>query len=197
VVRLSGRRRRQSAEHPLPARCQADRAWSTMSSVIHVRRIERGDGELLRGIRLAALLDSPSAFASLHADEANRTPAQWSELAEARAAGFAQATFLALDSDEVVGIVGGFKTDSGPTVELVSMWTAPEARRTGAGAHLVKELLMWAEAGGARSVELWVTRDNAPAVSLYRSLGFVSTGEAALLRPGSDEEVHRMSCAIT
>jgi ribosomal protein S18 acetylase RimI-like enzyme len=177
--------------------CRANLAWSTMSRVVHIRRIEPGDGDLLRRIRLAALLDAPFAFASLHADEANRTHAKWSELAEARATGFDQATFLALVAGEVVGIVGGLRPDSNPTVELVSMWTAPGARRMGVGADLVRALLSWAQAGGARSVELWVTADNAPAVSLYQSLGIVPTGDSAPLRPGSYEHVQRMSCAIT
>jgi GNAT superfamily N-acetyltransferase len=168
-----------------------------MLSVVHIRRIEPGDSDLLRRIRLAALLDAPFAFASLHADEASRPHAKWCELAKARASGFDQATFLALVSDEVVGIVGGFRPESDSTVELVSMWTAPGARRLGVGADLVRALLSWATAGGARSVELWVTEDNAAAVRLYQSLGFVPTGDSAPLRPGSYEQVHRMSCAFT
>jgi GNAT superfamily N-acetyltransferase len=167
-----------------------------MVGVVHIRRIEPEDGDLLRGIRLAALLNAPSAFASLHADEANRSHAKWSELAEARATGFDQATFLAIVSGAVVGIVGGFRPDSEFTVELVSMWTAPGARRSGVGADLVRALLSWAREGGARSVELWVTEDNAPAVRLYQSLGFVPTGYSAPLRPGSSEHVQRMSCSI-
>jgi GNAT superfamily N-acetyltransferase len=168
-----------------------------MCSVADIRRIEAEDGDLLRRIRLAALLDTPSAFASLHADEANRARAQWSELAVARATGFEQATFLAQASGEVVGIIGGFRPDSDSTVELVSMWTAPGARRSGVGADLVRAIMTWARAGGAHSVELWVTEDNAPAVRLYQSLGFVATGDSAPLRPGSSEHVQRMSCHIT
>jgi GNAT superfamily N-acetyltransferase len=168
-----------------------------MVSVADIRRIDAEDGDLLRRVRLAALLDAPSAFASLHADEAKRTHAQWSELATARATGFEEATFLAQVSGEVVGIIGGFKPDADTTVELVSMWTAPGARRSGVGADLVRAVLTWARAGSAQSVELWVTEDNAPAVRLYKSLGFVATGDSAPLRPCSSEKVQRMSCHIT
>ena len=100
-------------------------------------------------------------------------------------------------SGEVVGIIGGFKPVSDLTVDLVSMWTTPGSRRVGVGVDLVRALLRWAQAGGAQSVELWVTEDNAPAVNLYRSLGFELTGGTAPLRPGSYEHVQRMSCAIT
>jgi GNAT superfamily N-acetyltransferase len=168
-----------------------------MLNVAHIRRIESGDGDLLRRIRLAALHDAPFAYASLHADEAKRTDTQWSELAEARASGFDQTTFLALVSGEVVGIIGGFKPDSDLTVELVSMWTAPGSRRSGVGAELVRALMSWAKDGGARSVELWVTEGNAPALRLYQSLGFAPTGVSAPLRPGSYEHTQRMACPIT
>lgn len=168
-----------------------------MAIVVETRRIQRDEGDLLRQTRLAALLDSPSAFASLHADESDRSIAQWSELAKDRASGFEQTTYFGLVSGEVVGIIGGFRRPSEPTVELVSMWTAPGARRSGVGADLVRTLLSWAKTGGSSSVELWVTEGNGPAVTLYRSLGFSPTGVSAPLRPGSHEHVQRMSCALT
>lgn len=167
-----------------------------MLNMVSIRRIEPGDGDLLRQIRLAALNDAPSAFASLYADEANRADTTWAELAAARATGFNQTTFLALVAGEVVGIVGGLRPNSDLTVELISMWTAPGARRSGVGADLVRALLSWAEAGGAQSVELWVTEDNAPAMSLYQAFGFLATGETAPLRPGSSEQVQRMALTV-
>jgi RimJ/RimL family protein N-acetyltransferase len=166
--------------------------------VIRIRRIEPEDGDHLRRIRLAALRDTPSAFASLHAEEVNRSHAKWSELANARATGVDQVTFLAFGSDEVVGIVGGFRPpESDLTIELVSLWTAPWARRTGIAGGLVRALVAWAKTGGAQSVKLWVTEDNDPAIRLYQSSGFALTGESSPLRSGSDEQVQRMSLAIT
>lgn len=57
------------------------------------------------------------------------------------------------------------------------MWVAPDAPRTGAARILVGAVVDWAAATSAMSVELWVTRGNAPAEALYRALGFVETGD--------------------
>ena len=78
----------------------------------------------------------------------------------------------------MVGIAGGYREEIGSTeVHLVSMWTAPEVRRTGLGRLLVGAVIDWAADTGASSVGLWVTRGNAPAQLLYESMGFRETGE--------------------
>jgi ribosomal protein S18 acetylase RimI-like enzyme len=48
----------------------------------------------------------------------------------------------------------------------------PARRRRGLGATIVRALCGWAHARGAREAYLEVERRNAPAVALYRSLGF-------------------------
>ena len=52
------------------------------------------------------------------------------------------------------------------------MWTAPDARRAGVGALLVRAVVDWATEIGSSSIGLWVTRGNGPAAALYESLGF-------------------------
>jgi hypothetical protein len=97
--------------------------------VVFIRRIESGEGEVLRDLRLAALADSSSAFSSLYEEESPRTPAEWAELARRGAAGFERSTFLAFDEDRPVGIIGGYRPDPETRfVELVSMWTLPSVR---------------------------------------------------------------------
>ena len=78
--------------------------------------------------RLAALKESRFAFGSSYDAEANRTDDEWTAWARAGEAGVDRITFFALVSDEIVGLVGGFRPDSdGFVVELVSMWASPEA----------------------------------------------------------------------
>ncbi len=78
----------------------------------------------------------------------------------------------------MVGIAGGYREEIQSTeVHLVSMWTAPDVRRTGLGRLLVGAVIDWAADTGASSVGLWVTRGNAPAQLLYESMGFRETGE--------------------
>jgi GNAT superfamily N-acetyltransferase len=147
------------------------------AAVISVRRIRPDEGGLLRGVRLAALLDAPSAFGSTHAAESDRPDAEWDERAAAGAEGHDRVTFFAIDGSDVVGLAGGYREEPGrPAIDLVSMWTDPRARRTGVGRALVQAVLDWADANGDE-VSLWVTRGNDAAHALYESMGFVDTDE--------------------
>ena len=143
---------------------------------IRVRRVRPDEADVLREIRLRALADAPSAFASTHEREAAYDDAVWDDRARASAAGDAAATFLAVDGDQRVGMVTGIPT-AGGVVELVGMWTAPEVRRRGVGVRLVDAIVGWAGEVGAERVELWVTIGNEPAQRLYERLGFEPTGD--------------------
>lgn len=140
---------------------------------ILIRRVLPGDAQLLKRVRLAALLDEPSAFGSTYAAESEAPDERWADLARERAAGSDHSTYFALDGDRVVGIVGGHRLGSA-TVELVSMWTDPDARGMGVGAALVGAVVEWASGSG---VELWVTRGNDAARRLNERCGFEETGD--------------------
>ncbi len=143
-----------------------------------VRRVRPDEWTMLKGVRLAALADSPSAFGSTYADEADRADEFWVERAERSSTSTESATFLARLDDRVIGLVSALRIEGAPTsVELVSMWTAPHARRSGAGRLLVGAVTDWAVAGGAGDIDLWVMRGNAAALRFYASLGFAETAE--------------------
>lgn len=134
-------------------------------------------------MRLAALRDAPSAFGSSHAAEVERTVEFWDDQVERSAAGRSPGYWLAERDGETVGLVGAFRppdlTDD--RVDLVSMWVAPSGRRRGTGRVLVDAVINWSRDTDAVAVELWVTRGNEPAATLYRSHGFDVTGDVALL----------------
>jgi ribosomal protein S18 acetylase RimI-like enzyme len=151
---------------------------SQPGSVITVRRIHADEGAALRAIRLAALRDSPSAFGSTYQAEEAHTARHWAQRARHCSAGDDSATYFATIDERVVGLVAAYRPSRAEAVvELVSMWTAPDFRRTGAARQLVDAVLEWARAGSAKSVELWVTKGNDPAIELYRSAGFRETGD--------------------
>ncbi len=155
-----------------------------------IRRISPADGAELKAIRLAALMDSPSAFGSTYAEEVTRSDADWSDRARWASAGAERITFLARIDEQTVGIAGGYRDEIEPAqVHLVSMWTAPDVRRTGLGRLLVGAVIEWAADTRASSVGLWVTRGNGPAQLLYESMGFRETGEYQALPsdPCADE----------
>ena len=162
---------------------------------VHVRRITGEDAAVLRRVRLAALADAPSAFGSTYAAEADRPDAEWAQRASAGSAGSERATFFAYLDDGVVGLVGGYRVEpSSATVELVSMWVAPHARRRGVGAALVDAVIRWATETQATSIALWVTCGNAAAEALYGSKSFVGTG--AVLPSDASRDEARMELAV-
>ncbi len=143
---------------------------------VDVRRIQAGEGGLLRTIRLAALQDAPSAFASTYAAESEMTDADWAARAGGGADGCDRATFVACDAEgQPVGLVGGYRPEDG-VVELVSMWTAPEAGGAGVGRALVDAVATWARSCGDATLHLWVARGNDGAQRLYERAGFELDG---------------------
>ena len=140
---------------------------------ITVRRVRAEDGRLLKELRLNALDDSPSAFGSTFLDEADRTDHEWTLRAQRASTGVELATFFALDEARGVGLVTGHTQPEPPVeIELVSMWTSPQARRSGVGRLLVQAVIDWAYESNVPSVGLWVMRGNDPAERLYEEMGF-------------------------
>ena len=168
--------------------------WMTTT----VRRVRPDEWTALREVRLAALADSPGAFGSIHAAEADLADDFWIERAERSSTGTDIATFLARLDRRVIGLVTAYRVEHAPTsVELVSMWTAPDDRRSGAGRFLVGAVAGWAIAGHASDVGLWVMRGNTAAQRFYESLGFAVTGEYEPLAsdPCKDEVRMRLELA--
>ncbi|MEM9516342.1 MAG: GNAT family N-acetyltransferase [Actinomycetota bacterium] len=154
-----------------------------MTGRVEVRRIAVDDADALRSIRLAALLDAPSAFGSSHEAEVQQPPGFWTERAHRAATSGGSAYWFGERGDELVGLVGAFRPPdvAEDRVDLVSMWVAPDARRAGTGRLLVEAVVDWGRATGAEAIELWVTRGNVAAADLYRRCGFDETGDVAPL----------------
>lgn len=120
----------------LPSRKGAADETDGMGSV--VRRVRPDEGHLLKLVRLSALADSPSAFGSSYAAEADQPDDHWADRAMIGAAGDRSATFFAIVDESVVGVVSAYRpVAAGLLVELVSMWVSPAHRRAGIAAELV------------------------------------------------------------
>lgn len=123
-------------------------------------------------MRLAALLDAPSAFGSTYADQRDNSPAQWQE----RLAG--RSWFVASVDGVPAGLAACASAFEGPPGrwEITSVWVDPAHRGQGLAAQLMAAVRDHAVAGGATELALWVTDRNTAAIRLYDSLGFVPTG---------------------
>lgn len=140
-----------------------------------MRRVEPGEWATLREVRLAALTDSPAAFASTVERERAFDEAEWRRRV-------AWPWFLAWHAEEPVGIVaaagrtGPEDGDPHPSWELVSMWVAPGFRGRGVAELLVAAVVKHARGDGASRVTLWVADGNPRARAFYLRMGFRPTG---------------------
>lgn len=159
-----------------------------------VRALTPEDAAAYRPLRLEALRDAPSAFASSVEEEAARDLAATRQRLQAGPDG---ATFGAFLDGGLVGTSSIFRM---PRLKerhkayLVGMYVAPAARRTGIGRALVAAVLERARGmPGLRQVLLGVEAGNAPARALYEGFGFEAFGyeRAALVVDGvAYDEVH-------
>ncbi|WP_063036861.1 GNAT family N-acetyltransferase [Nocardia grenadensis] len=144
-----------------------------------IRPITPDDWPLARRVRLDALAGSPpGTFSTTHADAFEWDEQQWREWTARR-----YPFFVAESGSGPVGSAGAIVTPDGP--ELVSMWTAPRARRTGVSDRLVRAVVEWATQGGHPSLRLWVLDGNRSAEQLYLRNGFTPTGAS---RPCAEDD---------
>jgi GNAT superfamily N-acetyltransferase len=135
-----------------------------------VREIGQEEWARFRDLRLRALADAPTAFASTYEGEAAQPESWWRD----RLRRSDSTLFAALDGDRWIGIAGVVVAEEAPTsAHLISMWVDPRVRRRGAGGQLVDAVAAWARDRGLHGVDLWVTETNEPARRFYASCGFV------------------------
>jgi ribosomal protein S18 acetylase RimI-like enzyme len=133
-----------------------------------IRSTTDEDWESLKEIRLASLIDAPTAFGLTQATAAAYTDAQWRD----RAAGRTRAEYLLAFMDgEAAGMIGGFVSEA-LEFNLIGMWVKPAYRGTALAAGLVDSIKMRAAAQGHDRVVLDVSPENARAAAFYRKQGF-------------------------
>jgi ribosomal protein S18 acetylase RimI-like enzyme len=138
---------------------------------IEVRELRPEDWQIRRDVRLAALLDSPAAFVSTHAETSTRTEAEW------RVWPRSGALFGAWFEGAPAGMVGIGDGGTDGTAYLFAMWVAPVARGRGVADRLIDAAAQWARDNGFRSILLEVATGNERAERFYRRLGFQTSDD--------------------
>lgn len=137
-----------------------------------IRPSTEKDWRTLRDLRLAALLDTPTAFGVSHRTASAYTEQEW----RARAAGPHPLFWLAWLDGEAVGMIGGGVSRTN-RYNLIAMWTAPRVRGSGIAARLVDAVKADAIARGHASVFLDVAPENQRAAGFYLKQGFAFIAE--------------------
>jgi len=150
------------------------------SSTFQIRLVRPDEHLELRAVRLNALAYAPHLAEHLVKESAAEA-SFWRQRAEKGALSETMATFIATESAGFVGVVDGFLSDDGRTVEIGGMWVSPSLRRSGIGRSLLAAVCAWALARGAERAGLWVLSANEPARQLYEREGFefvISSGKS-------------------
>lgn len=140
--------------------------------MLEIGRVEAGEWEVVRDVRLAALRDAPDWFWATYEEEVGRPSTWWRDFVGNGG------WFVAWDDGRPAGLAAAiYDRNLGPTtLQLISMWVAHEARGRGVGAELVDRVKAWAREAGADALQLDVTEGNDTARRLYERCGFRPTG---------------------
>lgn len=139
--------------------------------MLTIQRLDLHECDRLRQIRLAALKDAPDAFGSTFAETVSRPIESWDQQLRKLP------TFIAVLDGVDSGMVRSVPhPEQAHRADLISMWVAPQARRTGVGAALIEAVIAWAKAEGYTQLLLDVCCHNTAAIALYEQKGFKPTG---------------------
>ena len=137
-----------------------------------VRRLKAADAAAYRDIRLEALTNEPTAFASDPSLEDGKALEEWAAQLERNF------SFGVFGDDELVGIAS-YLTDARQKTRhrgtVVAVYVRPKARGKGASRALFGTLIEDAS-GRVQQLHLSVTAGNAAAKRLYEALGFAVYG---------------------
>ncbi|MDF3196747.1 GNAT family N-acetyltransferase [Pseudomonas sp. 1928-m] len=137
-----------------------------------IRSTETKDWMLLKQVRLAALLDTPTAFAVSYQTAAAYSDEQWKDRASSAGTEF----WLAFEQDRPVAMVGAVVSGA-QRFSLIGMWVEPAARGSGVATQLVEAVKNRATEKGFDRVYLEVSTDNARASNFYLKQGFTFLDE--------------------
>lgn len=147
--------------------------------MVTVGRVRAEDWQRLREVRLRALADSPTAFASTLDSERARPEEAWRDWATRPDF----ATFFAELDGEWVGLCSvAVDPQERSQANLFAMWTAPPHRGRGIARRLLAAALEWASERGASAAALEVTETNLAARRFYLAAGFAETANLRPLR---------------
>lgn len=164
-----------------------------------IRELVEADAGILRALRLEALLDTPDAFLSTHAEEEPNSVEWFATRLREAVDDDARFTLGAFRDGQLIGMVGTFRGAHIKSLHKVFVWgmyVTPTARGLGvARSMLAKVLSRLRGVEGVEQVHLSVVPTLTAACALYEKLGFdVVSVEERAMKDGDRyiDEQHRM-----
>ena len=144
---------------------------------MQVRDLGAGDAQAFQGLRLAALRECPSAFASSYEEEHEMPIGMVAERLVAKADRCVLGAWIGSD---LVGLLGLQREQMRKLAHKAFIWgmyVAPGVRRRGVGRRLIDHALLRAGSmNGVRQINLGVNAANLKAIALYEAAGFTAFG---------------------
>ncbi len=146
--------------------------------MITIRRIQTGEADLFKRMRLVSLQDAPYAFASTYESALQRSAESWQEQADSTAQGADRATFFAFSDETPIGIAALYRLPGQAGVgEVLQVWVAPEFRGKRVAWDLLDAVLEWAADHGFCTILATIKKGNSRAQRFYQKYGFTPAGE--------------------
>jgi len=138
-----------------------------------IRRLDMGEADLYRAVRLESLRESPEAFSTTYESALQRDDDSWRAQADASASGSDRATFVVVLAGRPIGVGAIYRDlDQPQEGELIQVWISSESRGGGVAADLMEALFQWAASNGFEAIRAEVTPDNLRALRFYEKCGF-------------------------
>ena len=155
---------------------------------MNTRATEERDWTILKEIRIAALLDTTTAFGVSYQTAITNSDEQWKQ----RASSGTQPRFwLAFNDDKAIGMIGA-GVDQTDRYNLIAMWVEPELRELGVAKSLVNAVKSDSIGRGFKQVFLDVSPDNLKASQFYKKHGFTFINEKKPLASHPNIQVQAM-----
>jgi RimJ/RimL family protein N-acetyltransferase len=148
--------------------------------MIRIKRLQIGESDLFKGIRLRALQEAPHAFSSTYASALQRSEKSWREQADSTAQGSERATLIAFSDVEPIGIAALYRLEDQAEIGvLLQVWVTPKHRGTGVAWELMDAIFEWAGENNFRTILSRVRDENTQAHQFYIKYGFSNSDEFA------------------
>jgi ribosomal protein S18 acetylase RimI-like enzyme len=133
-----------------------------------------------RRLRLEALRESPQAFSTTYQEQVVKPDNYWQGRLEDAARGEQTWLLFARSGQDLLGMIGAYREnrdesqDDHRLATIISVYVTPPARGRGISRLLMEAILDRLKQAGFHKVQLGVMSDQAAAVHLYQSFGFVT-----------------------
>ena len=148
--------------------------------MITIRRLQTGEVDLFKQLRLQALQEAPYAFPSTYEAALQRSAESWREQAERTTHGPDRATFIAFSDEVPIGMAAFYRDEAKVDVgELLQVWVSAAYRGTNVASDLMDAIFKWANQNNFHTIIAGVTKGNARALKFYNKYGFSLMEETA------------------